>query len=468
MSADAIAYVRDAALQTLGIACASTVLALLLGLPLAFAIARGGALGRVCSFVATIVRAIPDLVLAIVFVVALGLGPGPAILALGFNYAAVIAKMCAEVIGSVPREPAEALRAGGATSGAALLVGLVPAAWPGLVGFGVYAFESIVRASVIVGVVGAGGLGSLLIQQLNLADYRGFTIAVIVLALLVIGIEWFGTYLRLHASPRLVIGAFVGIAVVGFATLAFTPDPPWRMLASAPEHLLRYVLGAAPQWNATIAQTAFSGVVQSVGVAIAGTILGTLLAVPLALAIAWPVARGWMRGTGWRPYSFVAEGIGRVTLTAGRAVPPIALGLIGIIFIGIGPVAGAFALTLHTMGVLGKLLAESFDVADRRAAESLVANGATGTAATLVALVPASFVLVASHVLYRFEWNIRAATILGMIGAGGLGQSIYNAQQMLFYGQLSTYVLCAIALVLVVDALGERVRAALRLQRMVL
>jgi phosphonate transport system permease protein len=174
-----------------------------------------------------------------------------------------------------------------------------------------------------------------------------------------------------------------------------------------------------------------------------------------------------MRGTGWRPYSFVAEAFGRVTLTAGRAVPPIALGLIGIIFIGIGPIAGAFALTLHTLGVLGKLLAESFDVADRRAAESLVANGATGTAATLVALVPASFVLITSHVLYRFEWNIRAATILGMIGAGGLGQSIYNAQQMLFYGQLTTYVLCAIALVLIVDALGDRVRAGLRLQRMV-
>ncbi len=85
MSADAIAYVRDALLQTLGIACASTVLALLLGLPLAFVIARGGVLGRACSFAATIVRAIPDLVLAIVFVVALGLGPGPAILALGLT-----------------------------------------------------------------------------------------------------------------------------------------------------------------------------------------------------------------------------------------------------------------------------------------------------------------------------------------------------------------------------------------------
>jgi phosphonate transport system permease protein len=466
LSADAIAYIRDAVLQTLGIASASLVIALLLGVPLAFVIARGGLAGRVCSVVTTIVRAIPDLVLAIVFVVALGLGPGPAILALGLNYSASIAKMFADVVGSVRREPAEALRAGGATAGAALLVGLVPAAWPGLVGFGVYAFESIVRASVIVGVVGAGGVGALLIQQLNLADYRGFSVCVVVLALLVVAIEAGGTWLRSHASPRIVFGALGAVAAIGVAALAFTPDPPWRMLASAPAHLANYLANAVPQWNGEIAQTAFTGVVQSLAVALVGTLLGVVLAVPFALLIAWPVARGWMRGTGWRPYSLPAEVAGRVALTASRAVPPIALGLIGIIFVGIGPVAGAFALTIHTMGVLGKLLAESFDVADRAAAEALVASGSTGTSATLVALVPAAFGAMVAHVLYRLEWNVRAATILGMVGAGGLGQAIFNAQQMLFYRQLSSYVLVAIVLVLAVDALGSRLRASLRLERM--
>ena len=238
------------------------------------------------------------------------------------------------------------------------------------------------------------------------------------------------------------------------------------MLASAPAHLARYFAAAVPQWNAEIAQTAAVGVLQSLGVALAGTVLGALLAFPFSLLVAWPVTRGFMRGTGWRPYSLLPELAARIVLTATRAVPPIAAGLIGVVLIGIGPVAGAFALTLHTAGVLGKLLAESFDVADRTAAEALVANGATGTAATLVALVPASFGAMTAHTLYRFEWNVRASTILGMVGAGGLGQAIFNAQQMLFYRQLSTYVLIAIALVLTVDALGARLRAQLRLERM--
>jgi len=468
LTADAAAYIRDAVLQTLGIASASLIIALLLGVPLAVAIARGRTLGRVVAFATTFVRAIPDLVLAIVFVVALGLGPAPAILALGLHYSAVIAKMFADVVGSVRRDAAEALTASGATPGAALLIGLVPAAWPGLVGFGAYALESIVRASVIVGVVGAGGIGSLLIQQLNLADYQGFSLCVGILTLLVVAIEWAGTWLRSRASPPAVFGVLVAIAIAGGLALGFGSDPPWRMLASAPAHLARYVANAVPEWNAQIASTALVGVVQSVGVAIAGTLLGALLAVPLALLIAWPVARGWMRGTGWRPYSLPAEGAGRLVLTAARAVPPLALGLVGTIWLGIGPVAGAFALTLHTAGVLGKLLSESFDIADRTAAEALVSSGATGAAATAVALVPAASGAMAAHVLYRFEWNVRAATVLGMVGAGGIGQAIYNAQQMLFYRELSTYVGIAVALVLAIDFLSAKLRARLRLQQLAL
>ncbi len=466
MSADAIAYVRDAVLQTLGITSGALVIALVLGTPVALLIAQGKTLGRIVQASTTIVRAIPDLVLAIVFVVALGLGPGPAILALGLHYAAVIGKMFADVAGSVRREPAEALRASGATSAAALLIGLIPAAWPGLVGFGVYAFESILRASVIVGVVGAGGVGALLVQQLNLADYRGFALSVVVLALMVTAIEWGGTYLRLHASPRIVLTVLFVVAIGGIAALALTPDPPWRMLATAPDHLRGYLAGAAPQWSSDMAQQAATGLVQTIVIAVVGTLVGGLLALPLALLSAWPVSRGWMRGTGWRPFSWPVEIASRVLLTATRSIPPLALGLVGIIAIGVGPVAGAFALTLHTAGVLGKLLAESFDVADRHPAEALVASGATGAAATLIALVAAAMSAMVAHILYRFEWNVRAATTLGMIGAGGLGQAIFNAQQMLFYHQLSSYVLIAIALVLVIDGLGERVRSSFRLTRL--
>ncbi len=80
--------------------------------------------------------------------------------------------------------------------------------------------------------------------------------------------------------------------------------------------------------------------------------------------------------------------------------------------------------------------------------------------------MPAAIGAIAAHVLYRFEWNVRASTVLGFVGAGGIGQAIFEAQELDFIGELSTYVLFAIALVLAIDAIASRVRGSLSLQRL--
>jgi phosphonate transport system permease protein len=461
-----VTYVGGGVLQTIAIACASLALALLVGIPWAALLVRGGRIGAAATILASFVRAVPELVLAIVLVVALGLGVVPAIIALGIHYAAVIAKMFADTITAVRREPAETLRASGATALAAFAIGAVPLAWPGIVGFGVYAFESIVRAAVIVGAVGAGGIGSQILQQLNLADYHGFAVSVVVLAAIVALVDFGGTRLRTHARPHVVVVAFGALLIVGALSLVFAPDPPWRMLATVPQHLGRYFSEAVPLWNAKIARTAVDGIAASLAMAGAGTIAGALLAVPLALLAALPISRGWIRGTGWKPASLGPEVASRTTLVALRAIPPIALGLVFIIFVGIGPVAGALALAVHTAGVLGKLLAEAIELAEREPAEALIATGATSFAAALIALVPAAIGAIAAHVLYRFEWNVRASTILGLVGAGGIGQAIFQSQELFDYGELSTYVICTIALVLAIDAVASRVRASLSLRRL--
>jgi len=188
-----------------------------------------------------------------------------------------------------------------------------------------------------------------------------------------------------------------------------------------------------------------------------------VLAIPLGLLAARPLARGWMRGTGYRPWSIAPEFAARGGLTVGRAFPPIALALLGLSIVGLGPKAGAFALAIHSAGVLGKLFAESLELADAAPAESLVAGGSTAAVGVLVGLVPGSVGALAAHLLYRWEWNIRASTVLGIVGAGGLGQAIYNAQQLLFDHQLLTYVSIAIILVLASDAVAGRLRASLRL-----
>lgn len=466
MSTAAALYLRDALLQTLGITAASFVLAVLAGFPLGILVAREDALGRAARVCVAVVRAIPELVLAIVAVVAIGLGPIAGIAALGIHYTAVLAKLTAELLHAVRREPALALRAVGATPTASFLVALLPAAWPGIVGFAAYALESVARAAVIVGVVGAGGLGAVLIQALNLGDYRTFGLALIVLVVLVVGIDLFSDRLRRRPSPQLVGATFLALAVTGILAFATTDDPPWTHVRDIGPHLVRFIAGSLPlDLTPRVLREAFAGVLVSLGVALAGTVIGALIAVPFALAVASPLTRGWMRGTGWRPWSLLPEVPSRLLLATARAMPPIAIGLIGLSVVGLGPPAGIFALALHTAGVLGKLLGESLELARTGPATALVAGGASGSAAVAVALVPGALPAMATHVLYRFEWNVRASTVLGLIGAGGLGQAIFNAQQLLFYRQLATYAVCAVLLVLAVDTVATGARKRLRFSR---
>lgn len=462
-----VAWLRDLVLQTIGITCASFVIAVAIGVPLGLLVAREDALGKVVSSVVAVVRAIPELVIAIVAVVAVGLGPIAGIVALGAHYASVLAKFTAELLHAVRREPAEALRATGATTSAAYLVALVPPAWPGLVGFAAYAVESITRAAVIVGVVGAGGLGAELVQTLNLADYHRFALLVGVLVVLVVLVDALSDRLRHGSSPRVAGIGFAAIAAIGIISLATTDDPPWTHVHDVLPHLAGFIASSfPPDLSRGVLAAALGGAAVSLGVAFAGTLAGVVLAIPFALAVSSPIARGWMTGTGWRPWSFFPEIPSRAVLAISRAVPPVALGLIGLSIVGLGPRAGIFALAIHTTGVLGKLLAESLETAERGPAVALVASGATAATGVAVALVPGALPAIAAHVLYRFEWNVRASTVLGMVGAGGLGEALFQAQQLLFYKQLLTYVIVAIVLVLLVDTVASRARRALRLSRL--
>ncbi|GAC1619581.1 MAG: phosphonate ABC transporter, permease protein PhnE [Vulcanimicrobiaceae bacterium] len=460
-----VEFLRVPILETVAIAAGALFLAIALGAPAAIVIARGGSVGRALRAVAALVRAIPELVLAIVFVVALGFGAVPGTLALGISGAATIAKLYAEILEAVRREPEEALRATGATATASFLVGLVPAAWPGLIGFGAYTFESIMRAAVIVGVVGAGGLGSAMITSLNLLDYRAFAWYVAALVALVVAVDAVSGILRARAPAWVALAAFASVSALGIAALATATHDPWHAFATAPPRVVAYLARAIPPaFTPAVIASALWGVAETLGVALAGTIVGAIAAVPLALLIARVVASGWVRGTGYRPWSIVPATLGRIALVIARSVPPIAVALVALAFVGLGPKAGAVALALHTAGVLGKLFAESLELGDTLPAEALVASGSTGLAAVAVGIAPATLPAMSAHLLYRWEWNVRASTTLGIVGAGGLGQQIFNAQQLLHDRELLAYVLVAMALVLASDALAERAarRFALR------
>jgi phosphonate transport system permease protein len=120
------------------------------------------------------------------------------------------------------------------------------------------------------------------------------------------------------------------------------------------------------------------------------------------------------------------------------------------------------ALGLHSSGVLGKLFAESLENAPPDPIRALRATGASRLAVAAFGNVPLAAGPIVVHGLFRFEWNIRAATVLGIIGAGGIGQALYNAQQMFFYPQMMAYLLITCALVGIFDVIGTQLRKRYR------
>jgi phosphonate transport system permease protein len=183
--------------------------------------------------------------------------------------------------------------------------------------------------------------------------------------------------------------------------------------------------------------------------------LGSLLAALLALPLACLVARNLHAPL---PLAWAAKAL----LDVARSVHTLVFGLILVGIVGLGPTAGVLAIALHSMGTCGKLFAESIEALDMPAIDAVRATGASPAQVFFHAVWPAVLPQCVSHHLYVWEFNIRDSTILGLIGAGGLGLLISEAVSLFQWSRLATLLLAVVALVMVFDAVSRRIRLALQ------
>lgn len=185
---------------------------------------------------------------------------------------------------------------------------------------------------------------------------------------------------------------------------------------------------------------------------IAISFLGTLLALVLAIIIAVPAAG--MNGQAMRKLS-------RALLNFLRAVPELVWASMLVIAAGLGPFPGTVALALHTAGVLGRLIADALENAPSEPYAALRRNGAPAVAAFAYGTLPVVLPQIASYTLYRWENNIRAAAVLGVVGAGGLGQLLYYHLSLLQYRDTGTVLVAMILLVAIVDTASAKLNSRL-------
>ena len=187
----------------------------------------------------------------------------------------------------------------------------------------------------------------------------------------------------------------------------------------------------------------------TVQIALWGTAIAVLIAVPLGLLGARNVTP---------PY--VQLPIRRL-MDVLRSVPDLVIGTIFVVAVGLGPFAGVMALALNTGGVLGKLFSEAVESIDKGPVEGVRATGAAPLQEVVWGVIPQVAPLWTSYALYRFESNSRAATVLGLIGAGGIGQILFDSLNSFSYSRVAAIAIVIVIAVTLIDLLSQTIRARL-------
>jgi len=185
-------------------------------------------------------------------------------------------------------------------------------------------------------------------------------------------------------------------------------------------------------------------------IATLGTLLAAILGVPLGI-----LAAKNMHAPAWLAW------FSRRVLDISRSIHTLVFGLLIVGIIGLGPMAGILAIALHSMGTCGKLFAEAIEALDMRGVEAVRATGASPVQVLLFGVWPALMPSFTSNHLYLWEYNIRDSTVLGLIGAGGLGLLVSEAVSLFQWGRLATLLIAIVVMVMAFDALSRNIRQRL-------
>ncbi len=236
---------------------------------------------------------------------------------------------------------------------------------------------------------------------------------------------------------------WAGLPRIGEYFAKILPDLRWHALfANAEtEGSIAFWLYRLPEWSWLIFETANMAA------------LATLMGSAVALLLCFPAARNIT------PSPLVYH-LARRSLEAMRTVPEIVYALIFVWAFGVGPLAGILAIALHTAGANGKLFAEAIENTELKAWEGVQSAGGSWVHACRFAVVPQVLPNILSYLLLRFEVNIRSASVIGFVGAGGIGEELYKVISFNYYEEISAIVLLIILTVSCVDLVSERLRHA--------
>ncbi len=184
----------------------------------------------------------------------------------------------------------------------------------------------------------------------------------------------------------------------------------------------------------------------TIQIAIWGTALSVVCSIPLGILSSENIVPWWI----YQPV--------RRLMDAARAINEMVFAMLFVVAVGLGPFAGVLALWVHTTGILAKLFSEAVEAIDPRPVEGIRATGASALQEVIYGVIPQVLPLWISYSLYRFESNVRSATVLGIVGAGGIGMVLWEYVRGFYYAETAAVMLLVIISVSLLDILSQRLR----------
>ncbi len=199
----------------------------------------------------------------------------------------------------------------------------------------------------------------------------------------------------------------------------------------------------------SILPSIFPSIIETFQIAILGTVLACLTGIPIAVAASKNIA----------PRPLVA--VVRLLLNAIRSIPGLIWALIAVAILGANSGAGVVALAIYSLGYLGKFFSDAFESADPAVSQALRAGGASRIQAFQYGIWPHAAPLAWSHTLWMLEYNIRSASIVGYVGAGGIGVWLHTYQEFYQWDKFAAVLACILVAVILLDLGGSRLRQTL-------
>lgn len=417
--------------------------------------------GKILTLFFAVLRTIPSLIWAAILVSIFSIGKFSGIVALSIIAFLMSLKLFREYIEAINENSLNSVRSLGASSIEVLRYGVFPHMFELFASTFFLVFETNIRSATVLGLVGAGGIGQIMWRDINHLRYDNVAMLIFILFSTILIIDLLSLFIRKYVLnfnreyknieefkkykiiKIIILPIFIlGVMFLVFNSLEISLDR-LKLGLEQGSTIVRRLL--TPDFS--YYKKLFEGIGESLFIALFATITGAFFSIILSFFAAYNLSpKKWI--------SFLLKGL----INIFRTFPPIVTAIMFFRGVGPGPLSGALALSIYTSGVLTKMYSEVLENVPENLRLSIVSTGSTSFQSYRYGLIPHTLPTFISLSLYRFESNIRNSTILGIIGAGGIGTALSMNINWRNWEKVGLLLLGTSILIIIVDSLSNLIR----------